>query len=132
MKLMPVLALGVFVAGCDEAYAYDYSSYGAADATVTQVAGHGPLTAANGMTVYTFDNDAPGVSNCYGDCAVSWPPYGASAGEQPPAEGLTTVERRDGTLQWAKDGEPLYFWVGDTQPGDTTGDGVGGVWHVAS
>ncbi len=131
MKLIPVLAMGVFVAACDEAYAYDYGSYGAADAKVTQVAGHSPLTAANGMTLYTFDKDAPNTSNCYGDCAVSWPPYEAAAGEQPPAAGLTTVQRRDSTLQWAKDGEPLYFWVGDTQPGDTNGDGVGGVWHVA-
>jgi predicted lipoprotein with Yx(FWY)xxD motif len=45
--------------------------------------------------------------------------------------GLTTVERKDGAKQWAKDGKPLYFWMGDTEPGETNGDGVGGVWHVA-
>jgi predicted lipoprotein with Yx(FWY)xxD motif len=31
----------------------------------------------------------------------------------------------------AYDGWPLYFWVKDTKPGDTTGDGVGEVWHTA-
>jgi len=44
---------------------------------------------------------------------------------------LDAIERKDGSKQWAKDGKPLYFWVGDTEPGETNGDGVGGVWHVA-
>lgn len=26
---------------------------------------------------------------------------------------------------------PLYYWVKDKKPGDVTGDGVNGVWHVA-
>jgi predicted lipoprotein with Yx(FWY)xxD motif len=26
---------------------------------------------------------------------------------------------------------PLYLWVKDEKPGDTTGDGVNSVWHVA-
>jgi len=34
-------------------------------------------------------------------------------------------------MQWAKDGAPLYFWIGDSATGDTNGDGVGGVWHIA-
>ena len=28
-------------------------------------------------------------------------------------------------------GKPLYLFVKDTKPGDTSGDGVGGVWHLA-
>ncbi|MCB1351011.1 MAG: hypothetical protein KDK11_21085, partial [Maritimibacter sp.] len=28
-------------------------------------------------------------------------------------------------------GMPLYTWVNDTAPGDVTGDGVNGVWHLA-
>jgi predicted lipoprotein with Yx(FWY)xxD motif len=27
---------------------------------------------------------------------------------------------------------PLYYWVGDAKPGDTMGQGVGGVWYVIS
>lgn len=38
--------------------------------------------------------------------------------------------RTDGTMQWAYEGKPLYLWTKDTKPGDVTGDGVGGVWHV--
>ncbi|MDO6590528.1 hypothetical protein DS901_18215 [Loktanella sp. D2R18] len=115
MKLIAVLATGFLITACDEAYAD----------------GHGPLAASNGMTLYTFDNDSANTSNCYDSCAVSWPPYLAQAGAAAPSAGMTVVQRRDGTSQWAKNGEPLYFWQGDSAPGDTTGDGVGGVWHVA-
>ena len=134
MKLTPILFAGFLVAGCDDAYAssYDaYGAYGASESVATPVAAHGHLTADNGMSLYTFDNDTAGTSNCYGDCAVSWPPYEVATGAQAPGEGFSTVERRDGTLQWAKNGAPLYFWVGDTEPGDVNGDGVGGVWHLA-
>lgn len=87
------------------------------------------LTDANGMTLYIFDKDEPGVSNCYDTCAEKWPPLLGSEGAM--AEGaFTLVERNDGTMQWAHDGSPLYGWVNDTNPGDTTGDGVGGVWHA--
>jgi hypothetical protein len=27
---------------------------------------------------------------------------------------------------------PLYYWVGDAQPGDTNGQGVNEVWYVVS
>jgi predicted lipoprotein with Yx(FWY)xxD motif len=29
-------------------------------------------------------------------------------------------------------GEPLYYWVDDRSPGDTTGHEVGGVWFVVN
>lgn len=87
------------------------------------------LTDAKGMTLYTFDKDSEGMSACYDKCAQNWPPLPASAGE---AMGdYTVVERKDGTKQLAYKGEPLYLWVKDTKPGDVTGDGVNGVWHVA-
>ncbi len=88
------------------------------------------LTDANGMTLYTFDKDAVGVSNCYDECAVKWPPAFADAAAM--AEGdFTIVDRKDGTKIWAYKGWPLYLWMNDKAVGDMTGDGVGGVWHVA-
>ena len=27
-------------------------------------------------------------------------------------------------------GKPVYYYIGDQNPGDVTGDGKGGVWHV--
>ena len=82
-----------------------------------------------GMTLYTFDKDEMNKSNCYDDCAVNWPPL--TAGADAVAEGeWTVVERTDGTSQWAYEGKPVYLWIKDMKAGDTTGDGVGGVWHV--
>jgi len=90
----------------------------------------GVLTAANGMTLYIFDKDEPGVTNCYEQCAINWPPLIANEGDM--AEGdYTLVERNDGGKQWAYKGMPLYLWIKDTNPDDKTGDGVGGVWHLA-
>lgn len=90
---------------------------------------NGVLADSKGMTLYTFDNDAAGVSNCYGGCASSWPPFIAKAGAGADGD-FTLVERKDGSAQWAFKGMPLYYWAGDKKPGDTRGDGVGGVWHV--
>ena len=89
------------------------------------------LTAENGMTIYTFDNDTGGVSACYDSCATNWPPY-TGAADAALTEGWTLVARTDGTMQWAYDTKPVYFFAGDTAAGDTTGDGVGGVWHIIS
>ncbi len=87
------------------------------------------LADANGMTLYTYDPDTDGTSTCYGGCATNWPPLLAPAGAVAEGNyGLTT--RTDGTMQWTYDGKPLYLWIKDTKPGDVTGDGVGGKWHV--
>lgn len=87
------------------------------------------LTDAKGMTLYIFDKDAKGQSNCYDECATKWPPLLADATAKADGE-FTLVTRKDGKMQWAHEGMPLYLWVSDTKPGDTTGDGVGGVWHI--
>jgi predicted lipoprotein with Yx(FWY)xxD motif len=44
---------------------------------------------------------------------------------------FTVIKRNDGTYQWAHMGQPLYTWIKDKKPGDTTGDGVRGIWHLA-
>jgi predicted lipoprotein with Yx(FWY)xxD motif len=83
-----------------------------------------------GMTLYIFDKDEANKSNCYGECAAAWPPLMAAADAQPEGE-WTIVERTDGTRMWAYEGKPVYTYAKDTKPGDVTGDGVGGVWHVS-
>ncbi len=87
------------------------------------------VTTARGMTLYTFDKDTDGVSACYDSCAAKWPPYLTS--EATPAQAATKSKRKDGSEQWVLNGSPLYTWVGDKQAGETTGDGVGNVWHTA-
>jgi len=88
------------------------------------------LTTAGGMTLYTYLQDSDGVSSCYGQCAADWPPA-TMADSMTLEEGMSAIERRDGTKQLALNGKPLYLWVGDKKPGDKTGDGVGGAWSVA-
>jgi predicted lipoprotein with Yx(FWY)xxD motif len=90
----------------------------------------GRLTTATGMTLYTFDRDTGGRSVCNGPCAQNWPPLAAAADARAPAD-YSIVMRDDGSRQWAYKGRPLYTWVRDARPGDTTGDGFNGVWHVA-
>lgn len=109
------------------ALAEDY--VGGAIKTMT-IDGKEVLTDAKGMTLYTFDKDTAGVTNCYDQCATNWPPLMADASAAAEGE-FTLVDRTDGSKMWAYDGKPLYLWVKDTKPGDVTGDGVGGVWHLA-
>jgi predicted lipoprotein with Yx(FWY)xxD motif len=87
------------------------------------------LTAKNGMTLYTFDNDTGTDSTCYDACAVNWPPYMAEAGAAMEKD-WTMTKRKDGAMQWAYDGHPLYFFKGDAAKGDAKGDGMKGIWHV--
>jgi predicted lipoprotein with Yx(FWY)xxD motif len=91
------------------------------------------LTDAEGMTLYLFTKDEPGVSNCSGDCLANWPAFTAEEPLTLP-EGvpgtLGTITRDDGTTQVTYNDWPLYYWVGDQAPGDTTGQGVGDVWFV--
>ena len=88
------------------------------------------LVDAKGMAFYTYNKDATGVSSYTGQCAQNWPPLLAEAGAKAEGE-WSLVKRDDGSLQWAYDGKPLYTFINDKQPGEVTGDGKMGVWHVA-
>jgi predicted lipoprotein with Yx(FWY)xxD motif len=91
---------------------------------------NGMLVDSKGMALYTYDQDAMGKSNCYGQCAENWPPLTAEAGAMGDDD-WTVVKRDDGTLQWAYYGKPLYTFIKDMKAGEVTGDGKMGVWHVA-
>ena len=88
------------------------------------------LANSEGFSLYTWDRDESGKSNCYDSCATSWPPLLA---ENPDSdtEGFSVISRKDGSLQWTQNGQPLYTYVSDEKPGDVSGDGVGGTWHLA-
>lgn len=89
------------------------------------------MTDFAGMTLYTYDRDTQGVSNCAGACAAAWKPYtsGATAQGTFPAN-ITVITRADGSQQFAWKGMPLYYYSADQSAGDINGDGVGGVWHI--
>jgi len=88
------------------------------------------VAASNGHTVYRFNSDTPGVSNCKGGCISAWPPLSVSAGTTPTGgTGVTgqlgTIKRDDGSLQVTYKGLPLYFFHSDSKPGDTNGNYTG-------
>jgi len=88
------------------------------------------LANAKGMTLYTFDKDAMGKSNCDEACLKKWPAFHAAAKAKAEGE-WSLVKAADGKEMWAYEGKPLYMFAGDKKPGDMNGEGVGGVWHVA-
>jgi len=94
------------------------------------------LVDTDGRTLYAFTKDKDGESSCYGDCEVTWPALtiqGApAAGDGVEASLLATTDRKDGSAQVTYKGMPLYQFSGDEQPGDTNGQGVGGVWFAVT
>jgi len=92
------------------------------------------LTDAKGDTLYVYSKDMRGAaSTCTMTCAKEWP---AVKGKPEAAMGvkfagsLGSVKDMDGTVQATYDGYPLYTYAGDMAPGETSGNGAGGVWHV--
>lgn len=91
------------------------------------------LTDAGGKTLYWFTKDTPGQSACAGPCVEKWPIYYRQAVAPPeglPAADFATINRADGKPQTTFRGYPLYYWVNDANPGDSSGQGVGNVWFV--
>lgn len=88
----------------------------------------GVLADAAGRTVYTFDKDEAGKSNCAGGCLAMWPAFTAKPGAA--AKGEFGLIDANGAKQWTVNGKPLYYFAGDAKAGERNGDGKGGVWHV--
>lgn len=88
------------------------------------------LVPRQGFTLYTFDNDTAGTSNCSGTCLTNWPALIAHEGAVAQVP-YSLVTRASGEKQWALNGMPLYFFAGDTTASDAKGEGVGGKWIVA-
>jgi predicted lipoprotein with Yx(FWY)xxD motif len=99
----------------------------------TQIKGVTVLTDAKGLTLYWFAPDTPAKSVCYGACAAYWPPVPGPLRAGPGVTGtLGTIRRTNGALQATYDGHPLYTYIGDTGPGQATGNNLnlnGGLWH---
>jgi predicted lipoprotein with Yx(FWY)xxD motif len=89
-----------------------------------------------GFVLYAFTHDRRG-STCKGDCAKAWPPFLVAhkprAGTGAKSSLLGVVRRANGRLQATYAGRPLYYYVGDTKPGQILCQNVlefGGYWRV--
>jgi predicted lipoprotein with Yx(FWY)xxD motif len=93
------------------------------------------LVNAQGYTLYWYSRDVKGSgsSACTSQCLSTWP---AVTGKPAVVSGIKLngvlgwITRPGGIVQATYNGYPLYLYVGDNGPGDTAGNGVGGVWHV--
>ncbi|MBW4096307.1 MAG: hypothetical protein HIU81_13555, partial [Acidobacteria bacterium] len=74
------------------------------------------------------------ASACKGPCASIWPAVTTTG--TPTIAGVTgtvgTIASPSGAKQVTLNGRPLYTYAADQKPGNTTGQGFGGVWWVVS
>lgn len=131
MKKISAILLGIILSGLALAYHNVFA--------VNQHAELGAfLTDLDGKTLYIFTSDTPnsGESTCYDGCAGAWPPYIVTevpaAGHDEVTGEIGTITRKDGSMQATYGGYPLYYFAGDTEPGQTGGQGMGNVWFVAN
>ncbi len=94
------------------------------------------LTNSQGLTLYYRTSDVPPSTVCSGGCAGAWPPLVMSGSGAPTSatslSGKLTVVADANGNQVEYNGHPLYTYSGDTGPGQTAGEGVGGIWHVCT
>lgn len=88
------------------------------------------LANKDGRTLYTFEKDEAGKSNCVDACATNWPPELAVADDKA-FEEFTIITRPDGKRQWALKGKPLYMSAKDQKPGEALGEGADDAWFIA-
>ncbi len=94
------------------------------------------LADKKGMTLYVYSNDRLGQEpSCYDECLTHWIPF-LSKGKDPQESSekkkkkLRTTARKDGSLQYAYLGKPLYYFKPDENPGDIKGRGLNNLWSI--
>jgi predicted lipoprotein with Yx(FWY)xxD motif len=140
IKLLMSLAVSGVVASFAAALALAGGAQtGGAKVSVAMSPLGGILVDSKGITLYDFVKDKGTTSACYGACAALWPPLTTTgkpvAGHGARASLLGTTKRKDGKLEVTYNGHPLYYFVTDRKPGQTTGQGVnqfGAPWWVLS
>jgi predicted lipoprotein with Yx(FWY)xxD motif len=146
-----LIAVALAVTGCGAGSgssaggAYGYSTTQATSASPssvstvalkTETTRVGTVLADNhGLTLYYYSADkrGSGKSVCTGGCATAWPPLAAPvkapAGVRLPGP-LGIITRPGGLRQVTINGFPIYLYAGDKAPGQETGNGMAGSWHV--
>lgn len=72
------------------------------------------LTTSDSRSIYVYDRDAPGKSNCVGDCLADWTPVQAPASVQQQGD-WTVIAHPSGIRQWAFRRQPVYTRNADTK-----------------
>ncbi len=138
--VIPLVALAVAACGgggAATAATPTTSSGAAATLGVANTSLGSVLVNSTGRTLYLFKADVGTKSACTGACATAWPPLLAtgkpSAGTGLTASKVGTATRSGGKQQVTYNGHPLYLFIKDQKPGQTTGQGVtafGAAWFA--
>ena len=141
----PLAAAGLLAAACGSAAGSTTTATPAGgSATATVIESHagsgGPfLTDGSGRAVYLWAADSMNKSTCSGACAGVWPAVTVkghvTAADGAKAADLGTITRSDGTKQVTYSGHPLYYFAGDSGPGQTSGQGsdnFGAQWWLVA
>lgn len=95
------------------------------------------LVDANGRTLYLFAGDRANVSRLSGAGLSVWPRFIATgpvkAANGALAAKIGMITSPSGIRQVTYSGHPLYYYVGDSMPGSTRGQGLnqfGALWYV--
>jgi predicted lipoprotein with Yx(FWY)xxD motif len=150
VKLGVPVAAGLLAAACGSAAGSTTAGSTAAgtpangSATATVIESHAGsagsfLTNGSGRAVYLWAADSMNKSTCSGACAGAWPPV-TTTGKVTVADGakaadLGTITRSDGSKQVTYDGQPLYYFAGDSGSGQTNGQGsdsFGAKWWLVA
>jgi predicted lipoprotein with Yx(FWY)xxD motif len=134
-----VAAGALFLAACQNAGSGSTapsSGAGAINVTVSHTSAGDALAGPNGMTLYILTKDTNNTSTCTsGGCATTWPVFKGDGTQVQAGVGVTgtfaTATWPDGTKQVTHNGQPLYYYSGDTAAGDSNGQGSNGVWFIA-
>jgi predicted lipoprotein with Yx(FWY)xxD motif len=91
------------------------------------------LSDGQGRVFYIYTPDGTGAATCVDACAGAWPPVLTEGGVV--ADAAVSKLKLGSTGQGASEqltieGQPVYFFAGDTEPGSTGGQGAGGTWFV--
>jgi predicted lipoprotein with Yx(FWY)xxD motif len=122
-KMNKILVVSLAILSSFQVYALDLVQ------TIQIEDGRSILANQEGMTLYTFDQDDPGVSNCHGGCLSVWPAVIVESGIEVESP-YSLTQRDDGQMQLMLNDEPLYLFVGDKKQGDIRGDNLQNVWHI--
>ncbi|HEY2792767.1 MAG TPA: hypothetical protein VGJ28_10440 [Micromonosporaceae bacterium] len=141
-RQLSVLMISILaVAACTSAPAKaSVTTAKSAAASATVMTKTGPagtyLVDGSGRSLYLYTPDTTNVPTCTGGCAQIWPPLISSgaptAGPGVSATMLSLSKLSNGTTQVAFNGHPLYYFSGDTAPGDTKGQGVMNIWFLVA
>jgi predicted lipoprotein with Yx(FWY)xxD motif len=94
------------------------------------------LATSKGRTLYVYTLDGRNKSRCGSSCVPYWPPL-LTTGKPVARPGvhkslLGRARRSNGTFQVTYNGHPLYRYVGDSNVGQTNGEGLQTHWFVVS